>query len=137
MLEMLAGICHQELLTHLLGRAHLICDLEKMLSHEKPGNRIQVKLQKKIRKMMVLLERQKEVLLMDHLSGGSIRSTNKGHVLYMDIAHLLGHQHQAHLNHREAMASRVTRPWCLKWQDLENTKECFFQLMKYLCFILT
>lgn len=88
---------------------------------------------------MVLRVNQKGVLEMDLFHEGSTRNINQDPVLFMDMAHLEGHQHQAHLSHLEVMVfmSEVTQPWGLRWGDLENTKECSSQPMKYLCFILT
>lgn len=96
-------------------------------------------LHRKIRKMTVAQENQKEVLLRDLYSGVTTRNTNKDPVLFMDMVHLLEHQHQAHLSHLEVTGfmSEVIQYWCLRWHDLENTRECFFQHMKCLCFIHT
>lgn len=96
-------------------------------------------LQRKIKKTIVPKGTLKEVLERGLYSGVSTRNTNRDPVLFMDMAHLLGHQLQAHLSHLEVMAfmSELTQQWCLSWGDLENTKECSSQLMKYRCFILT
>lgn len=96
-------------------------------------------LQRKKNKVMVPKGNQKGVLERDLFHGGSTRNINQDPVLFMDMAHLEGHQHQAHLSHLEVMVfmSEVTQHWCLRWGDLENTKECSSQLMKYPCFILT
>lgn len=101
--------------------------------------RKEVNLQRKKKKAMVLRGKQKGVLEMGLHRGGSTRNINQDPVLFMDLAHLEGHQHQAHLSHLEVMVfmSEVTQAWLLRWGDLENTKECSFQPTKYLCFILT
>ena len=89
--------------------------------------------------MIVPKENLKEVLERDLYSGGSTQNTNRDPVLFMDMAHLVGHQLQAHLSRLEVMVfmSELTQRWCQSWGALENTKECSFRLMKYLCFILT
>lgn len=89
--------------------------------------------------MIVPKENLKEVLERDLNSGGSTRSTNLDPALFMDMAHLVARQLQAHLSHLEVMVfmSVLTQHWCLSWGDLENTKECSSHIMKYRYFILT
>jgi len=98
-----------------------------------------VNLRRKIKKVITPKGNQKGVLVRDPFLGGSTRNINQDPVLFMGMAHLERHQHQAHPSLLEVMVfmAEVTLHWPLRWDDLENTKECSFQLMKYLCFILT
>lgn len=60
-------------------------------------------LQRKTKKVKVAQESQKEVLQKHLCSGVSTRSTNQGPALFMGMAHLVEHRHQAHLSHLGVM----------------------------------